>query len=210
DDVIALVVQPGVEFGDDHVVDYDSSKAQHLLDVLKHRPQLIFEAHSTDYQRPSAYRELVRDGFSILKVGPALTYAMRQALFAFARMEAECIPAAQQSHLMQVAEDAMLKQPANWQSHYHGSAEHQRLLRSYSYSDRIRYYWLIPEVKRAVDVLMANLGQRPLDEMLVSEFLPQQYEKARAGLLELRAVPLLLDKVQDALAPYRAACATGA
>lgn len=205
-DVIALVVQPGVEFGNDHVIDYDPSKSQHLADVLRHHPQLIFEAHSTDYQRPSAYRELIHDGFSILKVGPALTYAMRQALFAFARIEAECVPSDQQSHLLQVVEEAMLKQPANWESHYQGNPAHQHRLRMYSYSDRIRYYWLVPEVKQAVSTLMTNMERHSVDEILLSDFLPEQYEKFRNGSLKAQVLPLLFDKVQDALIPYRVAC----
>ncbi|HZY63814.1 MAG TPA: D-tagatose-bisphosphate aldolase, class II, non-catalytic subunit [Edaphobacter sp.] len=206
-DVIALVVQPGVEFADNHVVDYNLAKARHLAGVLKQHPQFIFEAHSTDYQRPLAYRELVRDGFSILKVGPALTYAMRQALFALARMEMECIPYDEQSNLMQVVEDAMLKRPGDWKSHYHGEPNHQRLLRKYSYSDRIRYYWLVPEVKTAVDRLILNMSRQSLDEILLSEFLPAQYEKVRGGAIKPETMPVLLDKIEDALAPYQAACA---
>lgn len=38
---------------------------------------LVFEAHSTDYQTKEAYKQLVHDHFAILKVGPALTFAMR-------------------------------------------------------------------------------------------------------------------------------------
>ena len=78
--VIALVVQPGVEFNHDSVVDYDPARAVHLTELLKDEEALVYEAHSTDYQQPEAYRNLVRDGFAILKVGPALTFAMREAL----------------------------------------------------------------------------------------------------------------------------------
>ncbi len=133
---------------------------------------------------------------------------MRQALFAFGRMEAECVPFDRQSHLLQVIEDAMLKQPADWKSHYHGSPDHQHLLRMYSYRNRIRYYWLVPEVKQAVSILMTNMERHSLDEILLSDFLPGQYEKVRNGSLEPQALPLLLDKIEDALAPYRAACAS--
>ena len=80
--VIALVVQPGVEFNHDSVVDYDPKLATHLTALLKEEEGLVYEAHSTDYQLPEAYRHLVHDGFAILKVGPALTFAMREALTA--------------------------------------------------------------------------------------------------------------------------------
>lgn len=52
---------------------------------------MVYEAHSTDYQTQAAYRELVRDHFAILKVGPALTFALREAIFALAQIEQELI-----------------------------------------------------------------------------------------------------------------------
>jgi D-tagatose-1,6-bisphosphate aldolase subunit GatZ/KbaZ len=50
------------------------------------------------------------------------------------------------------------------------------------------------------------MERHSLDEILLSDFLPEQYEKFRNGSLKAQALPLLLDKVQDALIPYRAAC----
>ena len=61
----------------------------HLTELLKDEAGLVYEAHSTDYQRPESYRNLVRDGFAILKVGPALTFAMREVLEALSLIEAE-------------------------------------------------------------------------------------------------------------------------
>ena len=48
--VIALVVQPGVEFDHDSVIDYDARKAAHLQRFVQEHPTLVMEAHSTDYQ----------------------------------------------------------------------------------------------------------------------------------------------------------------
>ncbi len=121
DRVIALVVQPGVEFSHESVMDYEHSQAESLGQVLRRYPGLVFEAHSTDYPRPKALAELVRDGFAILKVEPALTYAMRQALFALATIEEQCIPLPHQSRLREVIERAMLQQPEHWQKHYVGN-----------------------------------------------------------------------------------------
>lgn len=74
----------------------------------------MFEAHSTDYQLDSGYKELVRDGFAILKVGPALTFAMREALFALATVEATLLPEDAWSRLPDVMEQAMLHKPKDW------------------------------------------------------------------------------------------------
>ena len=48
--VVGLVVQPGVEFSSENVVEYVPERAANLSAVLKSLPGLVFEAHSTDYQ----------------------------------------------------------------------------------------------------------------------------------------------------------------
>ena len=49
--VIALVVQPGVEYGDDFVLAYERLKAASLSHFIE-STSLVYEAHSTDYQLP--------------------------------------------------------------------------------------------------------------------------------------------------------------
>ncbi len=204
--VIALVVQPGVEFNHDSVVDYVSGKTAALQQLLSDEGSIVFEAHSTDYQRPAAYKQLVRDGFAILKVGPALTFALREALFALELIEKELIPHERCSHLADVVERQMLLHPQHWSKHYHGTAEEQRLLRRYSYSDRIRYYWTEPEIKAAVDLLMQNLESVAMPEALLSAALPQQYLAVRAGSLRPTPHELVIHKILQAIEPYATAC----
>lgn len=204
--VIALVVQPGVEFNHDRVVDYDPTRAAHLSELLNEEQSLVYEAHSTDYQRPEAYRRLVQDGFAILKVGPALTFAMREALTDLSQVEAELVPHWQSSHLADVLERVMLDKPANWQHHYTGNGQAAHLLRRYSYSDRVRYYWHEPRVKEAVDVLISNLGSNSIPETLLSCFLPDEYRAVRAGTLQPDAHSLIIHRIRGVLRPYAAAC----
>ncbi len=83
---------------------------------------MVFEAHSTDYQTPESLRALVRDGFAILKVGPGVTFALREALYALADIEAELLPQPKRADLRAVVEAAMLRKPANWDKYYHGDA----------------------------------------------------------------------------------------
>lgn len=204
--VIALVVQPGVEFNHTSVVDFDPDRAAHLPALLDEQPALVYEAHSTDYQRPEAYRMLVRDGFAILKVGPALTFAMREALDALSLMETELIPAGQRAELPKTLEQVMLRNPRNWEHHYSGDEHTRKLLRRYSYSDRVRYYWNAPEVQQSVDKLMHNLEGRDLPETLLSAFLPDQYVAVRAGSLKPNPHALILDRIRRVLRPYADAC----
>ena len=206
--VLGLVVQPGVEFDHDRVVDYQRAKAHGLTRWLQEANQnsLVFEAHSTDYQRPEAYRELVEDGFAILKVGPQLTFAMREALYALAELEKELYAEGTRSGLEDVIEAAMLAHPDAWQPYYGGSAAEQARLRKYSYSDRMRYYWHIPEVEAAVQRLLANLSLSGIPESMLSRYLPEQYARVRQQTLQNIPASLVVDKVRDVLRVYAAAC----
>jgi D-tagatose-1,6-bisphosphate aldolase subunit GatZ/KbaZ len=204
--VIALVVQPGVEFNHDSVVDYVSSKTASLRRLLAESQGLVFEAHSTDYQTPEAYKSLVQDGFAILKVGPALTFAMREALFSLVRIEEEIVSADRRSGLPRILEETMLIRPAHWDKHYRGDAEEQRLMRRFSYSDRVRYYWQEPSVHAAVEKMLRNLEETPIPETLLSGVLPQQYRSVRSGRLPSSPRELIVDQVRQALRPYAAAC----
>ena len=204
--VIALVVQPGVEFDHTHVIDYLPEMASALSAFQKAQSKLVFEAHSTDYQRGDALARLVEDGFAILKVGPGLTFALREALYALELVERELVPNHQLSNLRAMVDDEMLAHPNDWLSYYAGDATHQSQMRVYSYSDRVRYYWGHPRIARAVERLLANLDAVVIPENLVSQYLPQQYQAYRMGNLPLRAKEMLLDRVRDALRPYSQAC----
>ncbi|WP_263378053.1 D-tagatose-bisphosphate aldolase, class II, non-catalytic subunit [Granulicella paludicola] len=205
--VIAMVVQPGVEFDHDAVVDYEPAKAEALVQWLRNQPEsIVFEAHSTDYQLAKAYQELVRDDFAILKVGPGLTFAMREALSALEDMEQQLVPEPQRSKLGAAIESTMLKEPENWLPYYAGTLEEQRLLRLYSYSDRVRYYWHRPEIAAAVERLIANLSSITLPESMLSRYLPAQYVRVRAGEIGRDPESLIVDRVRDVLRDYAAAC----
>jgi D-tagatose-1,6-bisphosphate aldolase subunit GatZ/KbaZ len=178
--VFAVVVQPGVEFGDHGVQAYDRARAAGLCDAARSLPGLVLEGHSTDYQSPAALRALVEDGVAVLKVGPALTFAMREALFALEMVERELAPP-EPSRLGEELERAMLTDPSHWRGYYRGAEAEQRLARRFSLLDRCRYYWTAPPVRRAVESLLANLRGQPLPWALVSQYLPRQAGRAEGG-----------------------------
>lgn len=207
--VIAMVVQPGVEFGDENLFEYDPLAARPLAEWIESVPGIVFEAHSTDYQSAEALRRLVADHFAILKVGPELTYAFREAVFALAHMEQALFggqEGMQISNLVQTVDAAMLDDPQYWRKYYHGEAQAQAFARKYSYSDRIRYYWPRPEVNAALDRLLANLSRQPIPLPLVSQYLPAQYRHLRAGTLENHPRALIWDHIEETLARYAYAC----
>jgi len=208
--VMALVVQPGVEFDHLNVIDYVRGATAELRQVLDGETSLVFEAHSTDYQRPAHLRELVEDHWAVLKVGPALTFAMREALFALSLIEAELVPRPSRSNLVEVIERRMLDEPSHWRGYYEGDPVTQRTSRRYSYSDRLRYYWADERVDAARRTLLTNLDRTGIPLPLISQFLPVQYGRIRAGDLPPAAQPLVIDRIRDALRPYAHATSGGA
>ncbi|MEW9304833.1 D-tagatose-bisphosphate aldolase, class II, non-catalytic subunit [Labrys neptuniae] len=170
DRVIGLVVQPGVEFGHEEVVVYQPDKARDLVGVLDNEPSLVFEAHSTDYQPREKLTRLVADGFAILKVGPGLTFAWREALYGLDLIAGELDASYGERSLAKAMEALMLAEPGYWQRYYQGDAASQHVLRHYSYSDRIRYYWPHPVAAAAVARLSQALAGRALPPTLVHQF----------------------------------------
>ena len=204
--VIAIVVQPGVEFDHSNIIHYQPQEAQPLAQWIENT-RMVYEAHSTDYQTRTAYWELVRDHFAILKVGPALTFALREAIFALAQIEQELIAPENRSGCLAVIEEVMLDEPQYWKKYYRTGFNGSLLDIRYSLSDRIRYYWPHSRIKNSVDTMMVNLEGVDIPLGMISQYLPKQFERIQSG--ELSAIPhqLIMDKIYDVLRAYRYGCA---
>ncbi|MGO1162994.1 D-tagatose-bisphosphate aldolase, class II, non-catalytic subunit [Brucella pseudogrignonensis] len=205
---IGVVVQPGVEFGNENVVYYDSNKASALSGVLNEVPQFVFEAHSTDYQPVEALSALVHDGFAILKVGPGLTFALREALYGLDQIVAFLDKLPEEETVRGKLEKLLLNEPKNWEKYYHGDAEELRLQRHFSYSDRIRYYWPHPEATAAVNDLLKRLEGRKIPETLISQYLGTLYPAVAAGKVEATPHALMVEAVRNVIRVYGKAVGT--
>ncbi|WMY73872.1 tagatose-bisphosphate aldolase subunit GatZ [Buttiauxella selenatireducens] len=203
--VIAIVVQPGVEFDHTQVIHYQPKEAEALCAWIKKTP-LVYEAHSTDYQARKAYRELVQDHFAILKVGPALTFALREAIFALAKIESELVAPEQRSQVLQVIDEVMLNEPNYWKKYYHPTFSQAMVDIHFSLSDRMRYYWPHPRIRQSVEKLTANLDAISIPLGLLSQYLPVQFERVMTQQLHATPHSLILDKIQDVLRAYRYGC----
>jgi len=203
--VIALVVQPGVEFGDAAIIEYDREKAKALSRFIEDSDHLVYEAHSTDYQTKEALQNMVEDHFAILKVGPWLTYALREAVFALADMEKEWLCARKNinlSNIKNIIDDVMQKNPGHWKKHYQGNENELFFARKYSYSDRIRYYWPNSEINNALELMIRNLSSNPLPLNLVSQYMPLQYQAIRNGQIKNTPLELIHHKIMEVTAFY--------
>ena len=96
----------------------------------------------------------------------------------------------------------MLENPSNWQKHYRGSDEEMRLARKYSYSDRCRYYFSLPEIKASISKLFSNIDSVEVPAGMLRQYMPVQYRKVRDGLLEMKASSLAKDCVVEIAEDY--------
>ena len=203
--IIAMVVQPGVEFSNKQIINYKRDKAEQLSRFIEKVPNMVFEVHSTDFQKPSAIKQLVEDHFAILKVGPALSFAVREAIIALSFIEDEWSKVKRinpLSKVIQIVDKEMKENPQYWEKYYHGNEREKAFLRKYSYSDRIRYYWQQPNVKDALAQLLENLKQYPPPLTLISQYFPVQYQKIRNGKLGNDPINIIYDKIKEILIDY--------
>lgn len=191
ENIIAIVVQPGVEFGNESIHRYNRDDAKHLCRALKKYPDIVFEGHSTDYQLPESLKEMVEDGIAILKVGPALTFALREALFQLCMIEKEIIEYKNQSHFIELLESEMIKNPVYWKKYYQGSELEMKLSRKYGFSDRSRYYMTLPNIDEAIRKLIANLDNVNIPLGLLKQYMPLQYVEVRDGVIDFKPKELI-------------------
>jgi D-tagatose-1,6-bisphosphate aldolase subunit GatZ/KbaZ len=207
--MLAVVVQPGVEFGDAGTARYDPLRARGLSSFHRDLPGIMtYEIHSTDFQPPGALARMVADHFILLKVGPGLTNAFREAVFALEEIETERLksrPDAVFSNLRRTMEELMLQHPAHWRSHYQGSEAQCRRMRLYSRLDRIRCYWGYPRAQAALERLQRNLAPAvPAD--LVERHFPDHRRLLTPGEAAVSPADLIGRRIRTVLGPYREAC----
>lgn len=200
DRVIGLAVQPGVEFDHDKVIDYQPLKTTLLNRSIVSVPGMVFAALSTDYQTPGALADLVRDHFAILKVGPAVSFALREGFWALAAIAAELGLGVRES-LKKALLEEMQRDPKYWKTCYQYPAR-QQFDMQFSLSDRIRYYWGTPNVTLECAGLMDKLTAIGIPQTLFSQYMPLQFAAYRDGQLNNDPRVLELDSVAQVLRGY--------
>ncbi len=206
---VAIVVRTGATFGPETVRDYDNKRTEDLKAWIRDAEKLVFEAHSTDFQTEEALTEMVKDHFAILKVGPCLTFAMREALFALAHIERELLGerrGAVLSRLPEVVRNTMVNDRTHWRRHYRGDPSRVRYISVYGFSDRIRYYWSVPRIEEAVAILFQNMDRYGIPLPLLSQYMPSQYEAVRQGRIRFAPKCLVKCKIMEILDRYAGAC----
>ena len=150
------------------------------------------------------------EGVRILEVGPALTFAMREGMFALAHIEEELLYGTdiEPSGFIAALDEAMLADDKHWKKHYQGTELEIRMKRKYSFSDRCRYYMPTPSVEEAKERLIGNLRQLGIPLNLLSQFIPIQSTTVSEGLLEntphaLVAARMMHTMAESMTAPHK-------
>jgi len=202
---VAVVVQPGVEFSDSRVAEYNTAIASELSNKINEYENLVYEAHSTDYQTKFALKKLVEDHFAILKVGPWLTFAFREAIFALAMIEEELSTIynnIKPSNIRGILISVMNNNPVFWKKYYNGNRHEIKFAQKYSFSDRIRYYWTYKEVNDALQTLIKNLSEIPIPLNLLSQYMPLEAEAVMEGKIENKPKDLIYSRIMSVLDKY--------
>ena len=190
-----------MEFKATELDEYQEDNILDLVASMKNNNQIAFEGHSTDFQTKDNLYKMVENNTAILKVGPALTFALREAFFSLENIEKELVTPEKRSNLRVVIENVMKNHPESWEKYYHETDEENKLLRSFSYLDRVRYYLPTAEVQDALKVLLTNLeGKIPL--YVLSQYFSNQYKKIRMGKLNNSCEDLILDKIGETIDDY--------
>lgn len=201
--IVGFVAEMGIEFHERTLDEYDREAVRALTDYMK-GTHLAIEGHSTDYQTENNLQRMVADGVAILKVGPALTFADREALFALEGIECRVFSdePERESRFREVLEQAMLADDSHWRDYYQGDEKERGISRGYSFYDRSRYYMSLPEVKAAHDRLFENLSDGVIPICMLSQYLPNQYQRVRSGKIANSAEAILLDRIGDRIDCY--------
>ena len=181
DNIIAIVVQPGVEFSNYDIHDYNRSNSKELCKKLDAYPNLVFEGHSTDYQSSIKLKEMIEDGVAILKVGPALTYTLREGLFSLSLIEQEIIKNKnKRSNFIEFLEEVMKNNPKDWEKYYHGTEIEKELQRKYSFSDRSRYYMARQDINEHITQLFKNINSNYIPLGMIKQYLPKLFLEVKS------------------------------
>ena len=200
--IVSVVTQPGVDFSHTAIHRFEPNKARDLSAAVKAIENMTFEAHSTDYQPTESLAELVKQHFFFLKVGPELTFRMREAVFALASIETHLLPEKKRSHLIANIDKAMQENSEHWTPYYRGDEELVSQLKHFSYSDRIRYYWTVPGVAQALGRLFDNLSDIKIPETIVSQY----FSSRQFGSMDAPASQLTTDHIALCVGRYYEAC----
>ncbi len=148
-----LVIEPGMKYKHYTITKPNFYNFRNKKNISK-KNNFVYEAHSTDYQSQKILRQLVKNNFKFLKVGPELTFNYARSLFFMENIEKKKNKI-KNSNIKETIFSTMLKNKKYWNGYY---TKKKPGLFLNSKLDRMRYYFDTKEVKNSVLTLKKNIN----------------------------------------------------
>ena len=166
-----LVIEPGMKYSHSSITKPNFTNFRKKKNISKQN-NFFYEAHSTDYQSKIILRQLVKNNFRFLKVGPELTYNYSRSLFFMENIEKEIIKN-KKSNIKKIIFSSMLKNKKYWKGYY---IKKKPDLFLNSKLDRMRYYFDTKEVTNSILTLKKNINSIDIKSILRSMDLSNKNE----------------------------------
>jgi len=202
-----LVVEPGMRY-----LDYSISKPKltNFLDKKNFsiKNDFVYEAHSTDYQNFKVLKNLTKNNFKFLKVGPELTFQYSRSLMYMKKMEEKLIKKKKSNFENQIL-NVMLNNNRYWKEYYKvKNIKLKKKLILNSKLDRMRYYLNNKKIVRSIKILKQNINKintKDLSKYLMSKKFKINFNLYKnTNLSNFEIINLLF--VSDTLKKYYSAC----
>jgi D-tagatose-1,6-bisphosphate aldolase subunit GatZ/KbaZ len=165
-----LVIEPGMKFMHKNVTK-PYLKNFKLKKLFSKKNNFFYEAHSTDYQSFITLRNLVKNNFKILKVGPELTFNLLKSFLFMEKVEKKKY--SKRSNFKKTILDEMFTSDQYWRDYFKNVSK-KELKKNIinSYYDRTRYYLDNKKVLNSIKVLENNINridQKQIIQLLTKE-----------------------------------------
>ena len=151
--IFGLVIEPGMKYMHSSVTKPNFTNFTNKKNISK-KNNFVYEAHSTDYQSKKILKQLVKNNFKFLKVGPELTYSYSRSLFFMENIEKNNFKL-KNSNIKKIIFSSMLKNRKYWEGYYEKKTP-ELLLNSKL--DRMRYYFNSKPVVNSIKTLKKNIN----------------------------------------------------
>ena len=151
--IFGLVIEPGMKYTHSSVIKPNFTNFTNKKNISK-KNNFVYEAHSTDYQSKKTLKQLVKNNFKFLKVGPELTYSYSRSLFFMENIEKNNFKL-KNSNIKKIIFSAMLKNRKYWEGYYEKKTTELFLN---SKLDRMRYYFDTKPVVNSIKTLKKNIN----------------------------------------------------
>ena len=203
----ALVIEPGMRYMH-HTLTKPKFSNFKLKRNFSLKNNFVYEAHSTDYQNLKTLKNLTKNNFKFLKVGPELTFRYSRSLLFMRKIEEKFISDKKSNFETQIVK-TMLSDNKYWKDYYTAkNLKIKKRLILNSKLDRMRYYFNDKKIIRSIHILRRNINKisrENIEKFLKYIDLNKKFKNlTKSGLSNFEIIVLLF--LSETLKKYYRAC----